>query len=105
MTVPTSAAESEKGLQPAVDSGEPGFGTFPTKSAGTGYELPDGSRVRVMQPQGNGAAGLRASFTNGADAPIGPFTGKPVQPPKKLPPGMNAKQYVRSRTHVELEPE
>ncbi|MEY9940960.1 DUF6531 domain-containing protein [Streptacidiphilus sp. MAP5-3] len=103
VVVPTSAAEFEQGLQEAVNSGEPGFGTFATKSAGTGYELPDGSRVRIMQPQANGA-GLRASFTNGSDAPISPFTGKAVQPPKQLPPNTSSKQYVRSRTHVELEP-
>jgi hypothetical protein len=53
-----------------------------------------------MQPSANGNAGLRASFTNGADAPISPFTGKPVQPPL----GVNPKQYVRERTHIELEP-
>ncbi|WP_052434446.1 RHS repeat-associated core domain-containing protein [Streptacidiphilus melanogenes] len=111
VAVPKSAAEFEQGLQAAVDAGEPGFGTFATKSAGTGFELPDGSRVRIMQPQaGANGAGLRASFTNGSDAPISPFTGKPVQPPKgvQVPPNMTPKQfnkeYVRSRTHVELEP-
>jgi len=43
------------------------------------YILPDGSRVRLMEP--SGAAGRRASFTNAAGGPINPFTGKPVQPP------------------------
>ncbi|WP_055601616.1 polymorphic toxin-type HINT domain-containing protein [Streptomyces aureus] len=98
--VPTSASRLESGLQSAVNSGEPGFSTFPTRSAGVGYELPDGSRVRIMQPSANGNAGLRASFTNGSDAPVSPFTGKPVQPPR----GVNPKQYVRERTHVELRP-
>uniref|UniRef100_UPI0004859709 polymorphic toxin-type HINT domain-containing protein n=1 Tax=Hamadaea tsunoensis TaxID=53368 RepID=UPI0004859709 len=98
--VPTSASRLEGGLQAAVDAGEPGFSTFPVKSAGTGFQLPDGSRIRVMQPSANGNAGLRASFTNGSDAPVSPFTGKPVQPPK----GVNSKQYVRERTHIELEP-
>jgi hypothetical protein len=98
--IPTSASRLESGLQAAVDAGEQGFSAFPTKSAGSGFQLPGGSRIRIMQPSANGNAGLRASFTNGADAPISPFTGKPVQPPK----GVNPKQYVRSRTHVELEP-
>ncbi|GAA2809151.1 RHS repeat-associated core domain-containing protein [Kitasatospora paracochleata] len=104
VALPTSAARLEAGLNGAVTSGAPGFGTFPTKSAGTGYELPGGNRIRIMQPQANGAAGLRASFTNATDAPVSPFTGKPVQPPKKLPPGMTPKQHVRERTHLELEP-
>lgn len=98
--VPTSASRLESGLQSAVNSGEPGFSTFPTRSAGVGYELPDGSKVRIMQPSANGNAGSRASFTNSADAPVSPFTGKPVQPPR----GANSKQYVRERTHVELGP-
>ncbi|MBM0234110.1 hypothetical protein JNW91_21045 [Micromonospora sp. STR1_7] len=98
--VPTGASRLESGLQAAVDAGEAGFSTFPTRSAGTGFQLPDGSRIRIMQPSANGNAGLRASFTNGADAPVSPFTGRPVQPPR----GVNPKQYVRSRTHIELEP-
>lgn len=98
--VPTSASRLESGLQAAVDAGEAGFSTFPTRSAGTGFQLPDGSRIRIMQPSANGNAGLRASFTNRADAPVSPFTGRPVQPPR----GVNPKQYVRSRTHIELEP-
>jgi hypothetical protein len=98
--VPTSASRLEGGLQAAVDAGEPGFSSFPTRSAGSGFQLPDGSRIRIMQPSANGNAGLRASFTNGADAPISPFTGKPIQPPR----GVNPKQYVRERTRIELEP-
>jgi len=98
--VPTSASRLESGLQAAVDAGEEGFSTFPTRSSGTGFELPDGSRIRIMQPSANGNAGLRASFTNSADAPVSPFTGKPVQPPS----GISPKPYVRSRTHVDLEP-
>ncbi|GAB2712508.1 RHS repeat-associated core domain-containing protein [Kitasatospora kifunensis] len=102
--VPTSASRLEAGLQGAVNAGAPGFSSFPTKSAGTGYNLPDGTRIRIMQPQGNGSGGLRASFTNGSDAPVSPFTGKPVQPPKPLPSGVTPKQYVRKRTHIDLEP-
>ncbi|GGQ72176.1 hypothetical protein GCM10010166_47590 [Couchioplanes caeruleus subsp. azureus] len=98
--VPRSASRLESGLQGAVDAGEAGFSTFSTRSAGTGFQLPDGSRIRIMQPSANGNAGLRASFTNGADAPVSPFTGRPIQPPK----GANSKLYVRSRTHIDLEP-
>ncbi|MDX2709205.1 polymorphic toxin-type HINT domain-containing protein, partial [Streptomyces sp. PA03-6a] len=102
--VPTSAARLQAGLQAAVDAGVKGFSTYPTKSAGVGYQLPNGSRIRIMQPSANGNAGLRASFTNGSDAPISPFTGKPVQPPKGVDLGMTPKEYFRRRTHVDLGP-
>jgi hypothetical protein len=77
-----------------------GFDTFPTNSVGQGYVLPDGSKVRLMEASGQ--APRRASFTNASDGAVSPFTGKPVQPPKGLPPA-HRKQFVRDRTHVEQE--
>lgn len=77
-----------------------GFPSHPTASPGTEYQLPDGTKVRLMQPAG--PAPLRASFTNANGQPINPFTGKPVQPP--APPGMTMKQWVRANTHIEQKP-
>jgi hypothetical protein len=57
--------------------------------------------VRIMEP--SGPAQLRASFTNSADSPINPFTGKPVQPPPGLTPA-DRQLYVHNRTHVNLRP-
>ncbi len=50
-----------------------------------------------------GPAPLRASFTNGNDGPINPFTGKPPQPAKEMT-GPCKKQFVRNNTHLELKP-
>ena len=93
--IPTSRASLEGGLQRA------GFPSEPTSSAGIEYTLPDGSRVRIMEPSGQ--APLRASFTNANGGPINPFTGKPVQPPAGLTPAERV-AYVRSYTHLELGP-
>ena len=93
--VPTSKSRLEDGFQRA------GFPQAPTRSPGTDYTLPDGSHARVMDP--SGPAPSRASFTNSHEKAVSPFTGKPVQPP----PGMSKperKEYIRSRTHVELGP-
>jgi hypothetical protein len=65
------------------------------------YTLPDGSRVRIMEP--SGPAGLRASFTDAFDNPINPFTGKQPQPPRGVT-GPAWKQMMRSLTHMELGP-
>ena len=83
----------------ALENSLRGLKTFETRSPGKGYIFPNGNRVRLMEP--SGPAPLRASFTNRYDQPINPFTGKPVQPPKKLPIN-ERKKYIRERTHIEL---
>ena len=75
---------------------EAGFPSTPTASPGTEYTLPDGTKVRLMEPSGQ--APMRASFTNANGGPINPFTGKPVQPP--APAGWSMKDWVRALTHV-----
>jgi RHS repeat-associated protein len=111
VTVPTSQSRMAQGLDDVIASGEPGFSSTPTHNAqgqqnGTQYTLPDGSRVRLMDPQTNtGGAGARASFENANGQPVNPFTGKPVQ----KPPGWTGtkaewKQYVREHTHVPQDP-
>jgi hypothetical protein len=79
---------------------EAGFPGTPTASPGTEYTLPDGTKVRLMEPSGQ--APMRASFTNANGGPINPFTGKPVQPP--APAGWSMKDWVRALTHVEQTP-
>jgi hypothetical protein len=98
-TVPTNAARLQRGLQAAVDAGEPGFSSFPTNSPGIGYNLPNGETIRIMQP--SGPAGLRASFEDSHGNAINPFTGKQPQPPKGF--SGNWKQVRRGLTHVELD--
>jgi len=98
-TVPLSASRLQGGLQSAVDAGEPGFSSFPTRSAGVGYAYPNGDTVRIMQP--TRYAGLRASFENSSGNAINPFSGRPPQPPKGFTG--NSKDYVRSRSHIELD--
>ncbi|MBB1499921.1 type IV secretion protein Rhs [Propioniciclava sp. MC1683] len=93
VVVPTDRVRLEQGFQDA------GLPTFGTSSPGTGYVLPDGTKVRIMEPSGQ--APLRASFTTGADQPINPFTGRQPQPG----PGQSGaawKAEFRARTHVEL---
>ncbi len=93
--VPTSQSRMAEGFE-ATD-----FATFDVASKGKGWILPDGSKVRLMDPSGQ--APRRASFTNGDGGPISPFTGKPVQPPPGLSPA-ERKLFVRERTHVEQSP-
>lgn len=93
--ISTSRASLEGGFKAA------GFPSQPTTAAGTEYELPDGTLVRVMEPSGN--APLRASFTNSDGGPINPFTGKPVQPLPGMSP-VERLAYIRSLTHLELGP-
>ncbi|MDT0270746.1 RHS repeat-associated core domain-containing protein, partial [Streptomyces sp. DSM 44915] len=97
--IPTDRARFEQGLQDAVNSGEPGFGTFPTRSAGQGYTLPSGESIRIMEP--SGSAPLRASFESANGQPVSPFTGRQPQAPRGTR-GAAARQYIRERTHVEL---
>ncbi|MFJ9415635.1 DUF6531 domain-containing protein [Streptomyces sp. NPDC101227] len=102
--VPTDRVRLETGLQRAVDAGEPGFSTSPTRAAGVQYHLPNGESIRVMEP--SGVAPLRASFErpgpNGQKGQaISPFTGRQPQAPRGMK-GAAAKQYIRERTHVEL---
>lgn len=92
--VPVSQSRMAAGLEDA------GLPSSPTRAPGTEYTLPDGSKVRLMEPSGQ--APRRASFTNANGQPINPFTGKPVQPP--APPGMSVKDWVRLLTHVEQTP-
>ncbi|MFI7273780.1 DUF6531 domain-containing protein [Streptomyces sp. NPDC049879] len=97
--IATDRARFEQGLRDAVSSGEPGFGTFPTRSAGQGYTLPGGETVRIMEP--SGSAPLRASFESANGQPISPFTGRQPQAPRGMR-GAQARQHIRERTHVEL---
>lgn len=46
---------------------EAGFARMPTSSPGMEYTLPDGSKVRLMEPAGQ--APRRASFTNANEVP------------------------------------
>ena len=95
VAIPTSRTVLESGFQGA------GFTTFQTRSSGMGYIMPNGNRVRIMDPAGQ--APLRASFTNGNGGPINPFTGKPPQPLRGLD-GITRRQFVRENSHLELEP-
>ncbi|MCE9621219.1 MAG: RHS repeat-associated core domain-containing protein [Actinomycetia bacterium] len=92
--VPVSQSRMAAGFDDA------GFPSTPTASPGTSYTLPDGSKVRLMEPTSQ--APRRASFTNANDGYVNPFTGKPVQPP--APPGVSMKEWVRLNTHVEQTP-
>ncbi|MGI8753382.1 MAG: DUF6531 domain-containing protein [Acidimicrobiales bacterium] len=92
--VPVSQGRMASGFDDA------GLPSTPTASPGTEYTLPDGTKVRLMEPSGQ--APRRASFTNANGGPINPFTGKPVQPP--APDGMSMKEWVRTLTHIEQTP-
>jgi hypothetical protein len=92
--VPVSQSRMAAGFDAA------GFPSTPTASPGSSYTLPDGSKVRLMEPTVQ--APRRASFTNADDGYINPFTGKPVQPP--APPGVSMKEWVRLNSHVEQTP-
>lgn len=93
--IPTSQSRMREGFD------EAGFPSKPAESPGIETTLPDGSRVRTMEPSGQ--APRRASFENANGGPIDPSTGKPPQPPKSLTPA-ERRQYVRERTHIEQEP-
>ncbi len=95
IVIPTSRRILEQGFQ------EAGFATFPTDSKGLGYILPNGSKVRIMEPSGQ--APLRASFTNSNDGAINIFTNKPPQPPKGLD-RTGRLDFVRKHSHLELNP-
>lgn len=94
--VPTSKSRLEDGFQRG------GFPSESTKSPGTMYTLPDGSKARVMEPSGQ--AGSRASFTDRNGSPVSPFTGKSVQSPNEIKGTPEGKQYIRDRTHIPLGP-
>lgn len=66
-----------------------------------GYILPNGNKVRIMDPAGQ--APLRASFTNRNGGPINPFTGKPPQPGREMN-NMLRREFVRENSHLELVP-
>lgn len=101
--VPTSRTRLEDGLTAA------GFPSVPAGRPGTIYTLPDGGTIRVMEPTVN--APLRASFENANGQPVSAITGRTVQPPGGIPPGLSKAEarelrleYIRSRTRVELNP-
>lgn len=64
---------------------------------GKAYTLPDGNKVRTMDPDGRNPR--RASFTNTNGGAVDPFTGKPPQPPSGLSRA-ERKQFVRDRSHI-----
>jgi filamentous hemagglutinin len=74
-----------------------GFENKPTISPGTEYTLPDGNKVRTMDPSGQ--APRRASFENANGQPVD-MDGKTIQPPKDMSK-TERKQYIRERTHLE----
>ncbi|MCA4133323.1 RHS repeat-associated core domain-containing protein [Arthrobacter sp. M4] len=93
--ISTSRSRLEGGFQGA------GFESAPTKSPGMQYTLPDGSKVRIMEPSGR--AKLRASFTDAIGNAINPFTGKQPQPPRGAK-GAAWRQTLRELTHIDLGP-
>jgi hypothetical protein len=93
VVVPTSRRRLEGGFTAA------GFESVLTSSPGREYVLPNGEKVRVMEP--TPYAPTRATFTNANGGHISPFTGKPPQPPRAVE---DTTGYVHSRTHVELGP-
>jgi len=94
--IPTSRARLEEGLRAQ------GLPTTPTDSPGLQYNYPDGTSVRIMEPSGRNP--LRAVFEKGPRNYIDPFTGKPPQPPADPAArgGLSRKQWVMSRTHINL---
>jgi hypothetical protein len=86
--VPTNQAAARQGFERA------GLPQEPTRRPGTEFTMPDGMKVRLMEP--NGPNGRRASFTNANGQPVSP-DGKPVNPPKGT---LDPKKYVKERTHV-----
>jgi filamentous hemagglutinin len=95
VAVPGSQGRMREGFDAA------GFPSLPTRSAGREHVLPDGTRVRTMEPAGQ--APRRASFDGPTGGPIDPVTGKPPQPPRGLSPRQR-RDYVRDRTHLEQDP-
>lgn len=88
--VPVSQSRMKQGFDAA------GFPKQPTRSPGTEYRLPDGRRVRAMDP--SGGAPRRASFENAHGHAVTP-DGVVPQPPR----GLTRSQrliYLRDRTHV-----
>lgn len=89
--VPTSQKRMQNGFDAA------GIPSTPTQSSGTEYTLPNGQKVRAMDP--SGIAPRRASFENANGQPVN-MDGRTVQPPRGLTPPQR-KQYIRDRTHVQ----
>jgi RHS repeat-associated protein len=97
----TAAIFDEAGLQKTPLTNAQG------QPNGTQYTMPDGSRVRLMEP--NATADRRASFENANGQPVDWQTGKPVQKPPPQPgqpqlSGAAWKNYHRSRTHLPRDP-
>jgi RHS repeat-associated protein len=93
--VPTSQSRMREGFDAA------GFPSRSTAAPGVEHTLPNGTRVRTMEPSGQ--APRRASFENANGGPIDPFTGKTPQPSRGMSPA-ERKQHVRDRTHIEQGP-
>ena len=89
--VPTNQAQMRQGFDDA------GFSSKPTQSPGIERTLPDGSKVRTMEP--SGPAPRRASFENANGQPVTP-DGTVPQPSHGMTKA-ERKQFVRDRTHVE----
>jgi RHS repeat-associated protein len=91
VTIPTSQARMREGFRQA------GFpeSTMTERGPlnGTAHELPNGVRVRMMNPSGR--AGYRASFEKPGSGQVDAYTGKQVQ---------GTKDYSRSRSHVDQNP-
>ncbi|MDA5094059.1 hypothetical protein O2N63_08145 [Aliiroseovarius sp. KMU-50] len=100
VSLPTSQRQMVSEFEDAGYQSKPVVSPTSGKLVGKQYTLPDGSKVRVMDPDGRNPR--RASFENSNGQPIDPRTGKPPQPPSNLTRA-ERKQYVRSRTHIEQE--
>lgn len=74
-----------------------GLPSTPTRAAGTEYTLPNGNKVRLMEPSGQ--APRRASFTNANGQPVD-LDGNVPQPPRGST-SAERKDFVRSQTHIE----
>ncbi len=92
--VPTSQSRMRQGFDRA------GFPGRPTSSPGVEHTLPNGQRVRTMEPSGQ--APRRASFENSNGQPVTP-DGTVPQPPRGMTSAQR-RQYVRDRTHIEQVP-
>lgn len=91
----TAASTNQKRMKESFDKAN--LKSTPTKSQGTEYTLPDGRKVRTMEPSGQ--APRRAAFENKNGGPVD-IDGKTVNPPKGLTP-QQRREYIRDRTHLE----
>lgn len=90
----TAASTNQKRMKESFDKAN--LKSKPTQSPGTEYTLPDGRKVRTMEPSGQ--APRRASFENKNGGPVD-MDGKTVNPPNSLTP-QQRRQYIKDRTHL-----